>query len=118
MVVVVEDDQTTQTQVARERRRLVRNALLQAAVTAKRVNVVVDDGEALLVEGGGEVRLGNRHTHGVGHALAQRTGGDLHTGSLHLGMTGSLGSELTEALQIIESELRVMPNRRCLRRSR
>ena len=69
LVVVVEHDQAPQAQVAREGARLRRDALLHAAVSADDIDKVVDDLEAVLVEGRGHLRGGEREPHAVGHPL-------------------------------------------------
>ena len=60
--------------MAGERRRLVADALLEAAVAADHERVVVDD---LGAEPGAQVGLGEADADAVGEALAERTGGDL-----------------------------------------
>ena len=53
------------------------DALHHAAVAQEHIGVMVDDGVAGTIEGGGQRALRQRHAHGVGEALAQRTGGGL-----------------------------------------
>ena len=60
--------------MAGERRGLVADALLEVAVAADHEGVVVADVGA---EAGPQEPLGHAHADGVGHALAQRAGGDL-----------------------------------------
>jgi len=124
-VVIVEDDEVAQAEVAGDGRGLGGDALLEATVTAEHVDVVVDDGEPLLVVARGQVPLGDGHAHGVGETwrhttsaarrhtwhtpphmgrdgaitLTERSGGDLHAGGLEgLGVAGRLAAHLTEFL--------------------
>ena len=118
LVVVVENDQTAQLEVARKTRRLVADALLQTAIAAERVDVVVDHREVGLVEQGGQMRLRDRHAHSVRDALAQRTRGHFHAHQLRLGMAGSAAAQLTERFQIIEGHLGMKRSVESARRSR
>lgn len=58
----------------------MRDAFHQATVADEGIGEVVDDGQARAVELGRQQRLGQRHAHGVRHALAQRAGGGLDPG--------------------------------------
>lgn len=69
LVVVVEDDELAQAQVARQGAGLGGDALLQAAVAADDVGVVVHHGRALAVVDGRQVRLRHGQAHGVGDSL-------------------------------------------------
>ena len=103
VVVVVEADQLAEPEVARERRRLARDALLEVAVGADEVGVVVDDLVAVAVEARGEHALGQRHADRVGDALAERPGGHLDArGVPVLGVPGGGRAELAEALEVFE----------------
>ena len=105
VVVVINDNQTAELEVAGNRGSLVGNSLLQTTISAESVNVVVDNGETLLVEGSGQIGLSNSHTDGIAHTLSQRTSANLHSSGLHLGMARSAASELAEVLQIIHRKL-------------
>ncbi len=74
VVVVVEDDEPAQAQVAGQAGGLRRDALLEIPVRADDVRPVVDD----VVSGTPELRrqpsLGDGHAHGVRETLAQRAG--------------------------------------------
>ena len=49
--------------------------------------------------------VGDRHTDGGGKSAAQGSGGDINTGGVTVfGMTGGLGAELTEVLQIVHGQ--------------
>lgn len=102
VVVVVEHNQLAEAKVTGERARLRADALLQAAVAAENVGVVVDDVIARLVEARGRVRLGDGNAHRVGDALAERAGADLDAGVVHLGVAGGLGVELSKVLQVVD----------------
>ena len=80
VVVVVQEDQLAQAQVAGQAGRLGRDALLQVAVGADAVGPVVDDVVAGPVELGRQPALGDGHADGVGEALAERAGGRLDAG--------------------------------------
>ena len=69
VVVVVDVDEPAEPQVAGQRRRLVADALLEAAVAADHERVVVDDLGAELVA---QPALGQAHADAVGDALAER----------------------------------------------
>ena len=72
VVVVVEDDQLAQPEVAGEARRLGRDAFLEVAVGRDDVGPVIDDGAVGLVELGRQPSLGDGHPDRVGEALAER----------------------------------------------
>jgi hypothetical protein len=104
-VVVEQDDQPVELEVPGERGRLVADALHQAAVAGDHVGAVVDQPAA---ESGREVALGQRHADRVGDALAERAGRGLDAeGVAELGMPGSAGPELAEALQLLERHVGV-----------
>jgi hypothetical protein len=76
--------------VAGQRCSLCRDAFLQVAVGADRVDVVVDQIELGLVELAGHTSLGDCHTHRVCESLSQRAGRGLDAGGeAVLGMAGS-----------------------------
>jgi hypothetical protein len=91
VVVIVDADEVAELEVAGQGRGLGRDTLHQAAIAEEAVGVVVTQGEAGLVEGGGGVGLGHGQTDGIGDTLTQGAGGDLDTGSIvGLGVTRSL----------------------------
>ncbi len=99
LVVVVEDDQLAQLQVAGERDHLVRHTLHQAAVPHQRVGVVIDDGVAEL---GVQHPLRHRHADGIGDPLAQRPRGDLDpVFGLVFGMAGGMRTQHPEVLDLL-----------------
>ncbi len=105
VVVVVEDGQTPEAEVAGERARLVLDALLHVAVGRDHVRVVIDDVVAGAVEAGGEHALGEREADARGDALAERAGGRLDPGRVAvLGVAGGRRAELAEVLEVVERE--------------
>lgn len=106
LVIVVQHDELAEAQVAGQRRGLRGHALLQAAVAADDVRVVVHDVEAVLVELGGQVLLGNGQPHGVRDALAQRARGHLDAGRAEvLRVAGRLGAPLAELLELVDGQV-------------
>ena len=101
-VVVIDVDEAAQTQMTRHGGRLVAHALGEIAVAADHEGVVVAEFGAIA---GAQPALGQSHPHGVGEALTQRTGGDLHAdGGLGLGVSGSAAAPLAEGLQVLQGE--------------
>ena len=106
VVVVVERDEPAQSQVPGEAGRLRADALLQIAIGADGVGPVIDDVVVRLVELGGQAALGDGHAHGIGEALAQRSGRGLDAGGQTvLGVSRGLGAELAEALELLERQI-------------
>ena len=102
VVVVVEEDEVVEREVARERRRLARDALHQITVRDEREHP--EPGR--LAEAGGEVLGGDRHPDRVPRALAERAGGRLDTGRVAvLGMAGREAPPLAEALELVERQV-------------
>ena len=105
VVVVVDPAEVVEPLVARERRRLVRDALHQAAVAGDHVGVEVEQ----LVAGAVEVRRlplrGDRHPDRRRHPLAERPGGRLDPGGpAVLRVAGRLRVELAERLDVVERD--------------
>src|SRR6516225_6776471 len=91
--------------MARERSRLVRDALHQVAVAREDKGVVIDD---LVAKLGGEQPFGERHADGIAYALAERAGRRLDPGSMPaLRMPGGAAAELPETLQLVEGHVGV-----------
>ena len=86
VVVVVDVDEATQSEVPCQRRRLVADAFLEVAVRADREHAVVHD---LGSEPRAEIRFGECDAHAVGEALTERPGGDLD--SLQVAVLGVPG---------------------------
>ena len=101
-VVVEHDVQPTEAEVAGERGGFVADALHEAAVAGNRPRVVVDEAgtEALA-----QHPLGDGHPHGVGEALAERSGGHLDARRVaRLGMARGPRSERAERHEVVELE--------------
>ena len=89
-----------------QRGRLRGDALHEVAVADDRVGGVVDDFESGAVVARGELRFGDRHAHGIGEALPERTGRDLHARRMPaLGMPGRLAAPLAEVLDVVQREV-------------
>ena len=70
------------------------------------VSVVVDEVEAVLVEGCAHRRLGDGKTDSVGESLTERTSSDLNTVSVAcLGVPRRQRTDLTELLEVVHGEL-------------
>ena len=94
-VVVEQNDELSQLQMAGERYCLLADAFHQVAVGGEHVGLVIDDGAA---EQRGEMAFGDGHADGVGKALAERPGRGLDSGRLPVfRMTGRERAELAEA---------------------
>ena len=105
-VVVVKRNQFAEAERAGERAGLVRDAFHQAAVAEEYISIVIDDVMAVAVELTGQRLLGDRHAHGIGDALAQRTGGGLNArGIAVLRMTRGLGMQLAEVLELLHRQV-------------
>ena len=99
LVVVVDEGEVAELQVAGERGRLGGHALHHVAVG--------DDAPHAMVEQPRKARLGHlggeRHADGVAHALAERPGGGLDAGrEVRLGMARRLGAPLAEMFDLVE----------------
>ncbi len=107
-VGIVDPDEVRQLQVARERGGLAGDALHHAAVTAERVDAVVEQLEVRLVVALGEPALGDRHADGGCDALAERTSGGLDAGGeVVFRVAGALRAELAEVLEVVEGHRRL-----------
>ena len=105
-VVVVANDQLAQAEVPGDRSCFLGDALHHVPVRADRIGVVIHDLEPRPVEALGQEALGHRHSHGVGHALAERAGGYLHARhQAALGVARRARVPLPEALQILDREV-------------
>ncbi len=90
------------------RRRFARHAFHQVAVRTDDVDVIVEQREAVAVEGLGQPARGDRHAHGIAAALTEGTGGGLDAGRHPvLGMSRRLGTELTEPPDVVETHRRL-----------
>ncbi len=121
VVVVVEDDQLAEAEVAGERRGLGRDALLEVAVGGDHVREVA---EQLLAVAGDQHALAERHADRRGDALAERAGGRLDPRRVAVFRVAGAGrAELAEVLDVVERDAvprqvqrRVQEHRRVPRR--
>src|SRR5690606_21568465 len=105
-VVVVEDDQLAETQMAGERRCLAAHALHEVAVRGDHVRAVVYDLEAGPVVTRGQVRLGEGHADGGRDALAERPRGRLYAHRMAvLRMPWCAAVPLSVALQLLHGQV-------------
>ena len=105
VVVVPEDDQLVELQVAGERDRFLADAFHEAAVTDEGIGVVLDEVGAELVA---QLALGDRHADGIGDALAERTRGRLDAGGVAIfRVAGGAGAELAEILDLVDRDVLV-----------
>ncbi len=106
LVVVVEDLEAAELEVAGQGAGLVGDPLHHLAVAHDHPGPVVEHGKPLAVEALGAHALGDRHADGVGDPLAERAGGHLDAaGQLVLGVPGGLGAELAEVLQLLDRQV-------------
>lgn len=97
VVVIVDSDEVAQLQVTGHGGGLTGDTLHSAAIAEEGVGIVVEELEAGLVVDTGGVSLSNGQTNSVGETLAQRTSGDLNSGSIvSLGVTGGDAVELLQ----------------------
>ncbi len=106
-VVVPQEDQLAQTQVAGQRNHFLAHTFLQAAVAYEGIRMVVHQPAA---EAGVQVGLGHRHAEGVRDPLAQRAGGDFDAvgrsvRTLRVALTDR--AQLAKAADLLDRKLRV-----------
>ena len=90
VVVVPEDDQLVELQVAGKRDGFLADAFHEAAVADDRIGVVILQVGTEFVS---QLAFGNRHADGIGNALAERAGGGLDAGGMAIfRVAGGLGS--------------------------
>ncbi|MNZ77246.1 hypothetical protein D3C78_957760 [compost metagenome] len=105
VVVVPEQNELVELQVAGKRDGFVADAFHEAAVAAKHIGkVALQVGAEFLFQ----LAFGNSHADGVGDALAERAGGRFDAGRMAIfGMAGGLGAELTETLDLVDRHVLV-----------
>src|SRR5450830_722513 len=105
-VVVIEGDQLAQVQGTGQGSDFVGNAFHHAAITEEHIGVVVDDVVAGTVELRRQDFFRQGEAHGVGQALAERTGGGFHArGVAVFRVTWSAAVQLTEVLQVVDRQV-------------
>ena len=106
--MVVDHGEVAEPLGAGQRGRLGGDALLDVAVGGQHVDLVVEDRLALGRVGIEQAALapgGHGHADGVGQALAERAGGDLHAlGVAVLGVARRLGSPRPQRLEVVQLE--------------
>ena len=106
VVAVVDQDQILEGETSRQGAGLVADPLLQVAVAAEAVDLVVDEPAGGGVDQTGGIGLGHGEADGVGDPLSQGTRGDLDPGGMAvLGMAGSPGTELPEVFEILHAQI-------------
>ena len=106
MILVVENDQFPEREVAGERAGFRRDALHQVAVAGNHVGVMVDDLVARAVVAAGQMRFGDGETDRVRDALTERTRRRLDAGRVVvLGMPRGAAAPLPEGPQVVEGEV-------------
>jgi hypothetical protein len=99
-VVVPQDVEAPEAEMAGKARRLVVHPLHQVAVAGDHPGPVIDE---TVAEPRVQVALGDRHPHRHAEALAERPGGRLDSGEHEvLRMAGAGRAELPEALQVVD----------------
>eukprot|EP01083_Nonionella_stella_P260027 887106_1 len=86
LVRVHHDDEVIELLVSGEGSGLGGNSLLEASISGKSENMVVEDGVLLSVVFGGGHLLGNGESYSVGNSLSKRSGGALNSGGVVLGV--------------------------------
>ena len=106
MIVIVENDQLAQAQMTGQGSRLGGDPFHQVAVAGQGIGMVVDDRVTGAIEARGQGRFGNRHTHGIGQALSQGTGGGLDAGRQTVSrVPRGAAVPLAEALQFLQRQV-------------
>ena len=104
-VVVVQANQLAEFQRTGQRTGLVRNAFHQATVPGEDPGPMINDIETIAIEGRGQHFFRERHSHGIGDALAERTGGRFDAQRrLAFGMAGSVAAKLPEISQFVDRQ--------------
>ena len=92
--------------MARQRSRLVRDALHQIAVTDKHPRTVIDQRASVCVVARGKLGFGNRQTDGIGEPLPQRAGGDFDAWHMPaLRVPGGFAVPLAKALEVVQGQV-------------
>ena len=98
VIVVPEDDQLAELQMAGERDRFLADAFHEAAIAAEHISVMIDEvfAEARCLQ-----PFGERHADGIAEPLAERPGRHFDAvGVATLGMAGATAAELAEILDL------------------
>jgi hypothetical protein len=109
LVGIIEDDQVVKLLVGGEASRLSGNTLLEATISGKSENVVVEDLVVIGVVDGGSHLLGGSHTNGVGNTLSKRSSGSFNSRGVVL-RTGEFG--VTRGHRVVLTEIRHLLHRK------
>ena len=103
VIVIVEIDQLSQAQMARQRGGFGGHALHQVAIRDNGIDEMI---KQFLPELGCQVRLSDGHAHARGESLPQGPGRRLHSrGQTILRMTGGLASPLSEVADLLQRKI-------------
>ena len=110
-VGIVQDNEVVKLLVGGESGGLGGDTLLEATISGKSVDVVVEDLVVVGVVDGGSHLFGGGHTDGVGDTLPKRTGGALNSGGVVFGgrefrVTRGHGVVLTEVLDFFHRKVK------------
>ena len=84
----------------------MRDAFHEATVAHESIGMVIDDGMTVAVEFGGQHFFGNRHSNGVGDALAERAGGRFDAGGVAIfRVTRRAAVQLTELFEVFDAQV-------------
>ncbi|OPY14796.1 MAG: hypothetical protein A4E74_02308 [Syntrophus sp. PtaB.Bin075] len=105
-VVVIKDDELTQSQMSCQRTGFRRHPFHDVAVTGQNIGKMIDHLTVRTVEAGGQMGLGDRHAHGIAQPLPERAGGHFHSRrTVKFGMPRRPAFPLAEGLQVIHGEV-------------
>mmetsp|Transcript_4707 Transcript_4707/g.9941 ORF Transcript_4707/g.9941 Transcript_4707/m.9941 type:complete len:286 (-) Transcript_4707:92-949(-) len=109
-VGVVKDNKVVKLLVGSEASGFSGDSLLEASISSKSEDVVVEDLVLISVVASGGHLLGNGESDGVGDSGSERSSGAFNSGGgvLRVGelrMSGSLGVVLTEVLELVDGEI-------------
>ena len=110
-VGIVQDNEVVKLLVGGEGGGCGGDTLLEATISGKSVDVVVEDLVVIGVVGGGGHLFGGGHTNGVGDSLSKRTGGALNSGGVvfrgrEFRVTRGHGVVLTEVLDFFHRKVK------------
>src|SRR3990172_7173402 len=106
VIIVVKINDSSETQMSRQRRGFGGDAFHQVTIGDNSVYERIDQVKFRFVEQRGEMRLSNGHANTLTKPLAQRTGRHFHTGSKSVfRVTGSDASKLPEVFDIVEAHV-------------
>ena len=106
MIVVIQINQLAQFQMTGQGSGLVRNSFHQIPVTDDGIGKMIHNGKLRAVKPGGQKTFGHGHTHAIGKALSQGSGGGFHSRGMPVfGVSGGFTSPLSEVLQILQGKV-------------